>query len=112
MDLPTLGRPIKTGLETLSFTDETPSAPSGGTNGMAKLLGQLNLPTLALIVLMGGGNLFVTQESAQLNHREIEKAIAEIHRIFLNQERREQAYEDIAETNRIVKELKLKQKGD
>jgi hypothetical protein len=90
-------------------SDEPPGAATGGTNGLAKLLGQVNLPTLALVTLLGGGNLFVTQESAQLNHREIEKAIAEIHKIFLNQERREQAYDDIAETNRIVKELKLKQ---
>jgi sensor domain CHASE-containing protein len=78
------------------------------TSALAKLLNSLNLPTLALILLTGGGNWFATEQNAQINRHEIQKAIDEVHRIFENQQRRESAYAQIEETNRIVKELKFK----
>jgi thymidylate synthase len=86
------------------------SQKNGGnsTSALAKLLSQVNLPTLALVLLTGGGNFFATEQNAQLNRHEIQKAIDEIHRIFENQQRREQAYQQIDEINRIVKELKTR----
>jgi hypothetical protein len=86
---------------------------SGGNSNSAlvKMLGQLNLPTLALIILSGGGNWFATEQNGQLNRHDIDKAVAEIHRIFLNQERREKAYDQISENNQILKELKFKAQG-
>jgi hypothetical protein len=88
-----------------------PNSGGNSNSALAKMLGQLNLPTLALIVLSGGGNWFATEQNAQLNRHEIDKAIAEIHRIFLNQDRREMAYDQISENNQILKELKFKAKG-
>jgi thymidylate synthase len=80
------------------------------SSALAKLLNQLNLPTLALVLLTGGGNWFATEQNAQINSHEIQKAIDEVHRIFENQQRREQAYQQIDEINRIVKELKTRDK--
>jgi hypothetical protein len=83
---------------------ETPNGNQ--TSALAKMLSQLNVPTIAMILLAGGGNFFATQENGRLNQEEIEKAITEIHKIFLNQERREEAYRQIDESNRILKELR------
>jgi hypothetical protein len=81
----------------------------GGKEGNARhWLTELNWPTLALILITGGGNLLTTQQAASLNHAEIERAIEEIHKIFLNQERREEAYHQIDESNRILKELQAR----
>jgi hypothetical protein len=87
------------------------AAPKNGgnnTTALAKLLSQLNVPTLVLILLTGSSNFFATENNAQINRHEIQKAIDEVHRIFENQQRREIAYAQIEETNRIVKELKFK----
>jgi hypothetical protein len=86
--------------------EEAPPKNGGNSStALAKLINQINLPTLALILLTGGGNWFATDHNAQINRHEIQKAIDEIHRIFENQQRRENAYAQIEETNRIVKEL-------
>jgi hypothetical protein len=55
---------------------------SGGGTVLAKLLNQLNLPTLATILLMGGGNLFQGVQSSHDNHQEIERAIREVHQLY------------------------------
>jgi ABC-type transporter Mla subunit MlaD len=49
---------------------------------LAKVLNQLNLPTLGLIMLMGGGNLFQGIQSSDSNHQEIERAIREVHQLY------------------------------
>jgi thymidylate synthase len=90
--------------------EEASKNSGNNTTALAKLLSQLNVPTLALILLSGGGNWFATEQNAQINRHEIQKAIDEIHRIFENQQRREQAYQQIDEINRIVKELKTRDK--
>ena len=84
---------------------------NGGNNNtaLAKILSQLNVPTLLLVLLTGGGNWFATEQNAQINRHEIQKAIEEIHKIFENQYRREQAYSQIDEINRNVKELRAQQ---
>ena len=59
---------------------------SGNANGqnahvtaLAKLLNQLNLPTLALILLTGGGNWFATERTSTEQKEELAKAFNEIH---------------------------------
>lgn len=92
-----------------------PNMGEGQKNGannntaLAKILSQLNLPTLALVLISGGVNWGATEQNAQINRHEIQRSIDEIHKIFENQYRREQAYQQIDEINRIVKELKAQQ---
>jgi ABC-type oligopeptide transport system ATPase subunit len=49
-----------------------------GTSALAKLLNQLNLPTLGLILLMGGGNWFTTKATSDEQRQEIHKAVRQI----------------------------------
>jgi ABC-type oligopeptide transport system ATPase subunit len=49
-----------------------------GTSALAKLLNQLNLPTLGLILLMGGGNWFTTKATSDEQRGEIHKAVRQI----------------------------------
>lgn len=51
-------------------------------NALAKILNQLNAPTLITIMLMGGGNLFQGIQSSASNHDEIERAIKEVHQLY------------------------------
>lgn len=51
-------------------------------SSIAKLLNQINLPTLGLILAMGGGNLFQGITSSQANKHEIDRAIAEVHQLY------------------------------
>lgn len=50
-----------------------------GSNAMAKALTQLNLPTLAAIFLMGGGNFFTTKSTSEEQREDTLKAVREIH---------------------------------
>lgn len=59
-----------------------PGPNSNGTTGLAKLLNQLNLPTLVLILLMQGGNLWETKSGNQFNAAELERAIREVHDLY------------------------------
>lgn len=43
------------------------------------MLNQLNLPTLGLILLMGGGNWFATQKTGDESRSEILQAIRQVH---------------------------------
>ena len=58
-----------------------PAAQNGNssTTALAKLLNQLNLPTLALILLTGGGNWFATEKTSSVQREETQKAISQIH---------------------------------
>ena len=59
--------------------DEEPPAKNGNhTKAVAKLLNQLNLPTLALILLTGGGNWFATKETGNEQREELGRAIRQI----------------------------------
>jgi hypothetical protein len=49
------------------------------SNALAKLLNQLNLPTLALILVTGGTNWFKTQNTGDEQRIEIKHAIAQVH---------------------------------
>lgn len=55
---------------------------SNNNSALAKLLNQLNVPTLAAILLMGGGNFFQGVQSSAANHEEIERAIREVHQLY------------------------------
>jgi hypothetical protein len=60
----------------------------------------VKLVTLALVIVSGGGNLWATRDSAQLNHREVERAIAEmhdLHRQLSDQVQRSKHIEDMLE---------------
>lgn len=55
---------------------------SSGNSGMAKLLSQLNLPTLVAVLVMSGGNLWETRSGNDFNAKELERAIEEIHQLY------------------------------
>lgn len=58
------------------------NAPAeGGTNNnstLAKLLNQLNLPTLALILLTGGGNWFATERGTADRDSQFQQAFRQL----------------------------------
>ena len=55
------------------------SAPnSNGSSALAKLLNQINLPTLAMILLMGGGNLFATKDDGRLTREEAQRVVSQV----------------------------------
>ena len=59
---------------------EDPEQKNGST-ALAKLLNQLNVPTLAAIMLMGGGNFFATKTTSDEQRADILKAVREIHEL-------------------------------
>lgn len=52
------------------------------TNALAGLLNKLDLPTIGMIVLMGGGNWLTTKAGNDFNAQEIERATREIHDLY------------------------------
>lgn len=60
------------------MNEEANPQPQNNTTALAKLLNQLNLPTLALILLTGGGNWFATQSTSTEQKEETQRAIAQI----------------------------------
>lgn len=58
------------------------SAGENKTNALAALLNKLDLPTIAMIVLMGGGNWLQTKASTEFNAHEIQRATQEIHDLY------------------------------
>ena len=64
------------------MSDEPSAAnASNSTTAMAKLLNQLNLPTLALILISGGGNWFATERTSSEQKEELAKAFNEINEL-------------------------------
>lgn len=59
--------------------EETNQQPKN--NGIAKMLGQLNMPTLIVILLSGGGNWFATKQTSDESRHETDRAITEIHEL-------------------------------
>jgi hypothetical protein len=55
---------------------------NNGSNALANALNQLNLPTLAMIMLMGGGNWLATKSTGDLNYHEIQRAATEVHDLY------------------------------
>ena len=55
---------------------------NNGSNALANALNQLNLPTLAMIMLMGGGNWLATKSTGDLNYHEIQRATTEVHDLY------------------------------
>lgn len=49
------------------------------TTAITKLLGQLNLPTLATILLMGGSNFFATKSTSDEQRVDTLRAVSQIH---------------------------------
>ena len=56
-------------------------APNNGTSALAGLLNKLNPVTLLTILVMGGGNLFVTERTSSEQKDELAKAFTEIHEL-------------------------------
>ena len=52
---------------------------SNGANALAKLLNQLNVPTLLAVTLFGGGNFLATKSVSEEQRYDILKGIREIH---------------------------------
>lgn len=60
--------------------DEGGQKNSGnGTTALAKLLNQLNVPTLLAVMLFGGGNFLATKEDGRLTRDEQVKVVGEVH---------------------------------
>lgn len=80
------------------------------TSALAKLLNQLNLPTIGMIVLMGGGNWLQTKAGADFNAQEIERATREIHDLYprLQEaiERQKKIQETLDNQGRMLEQLK------
>ena len=75
-------RPINAGCGSLNTGSEQSAANgTSGAGALAKLLGQLNLPTLSLIVLMGGGNLWATKSVSEEQRLDIFRAVRQIHEL-------------------------------
>lgn len=55
---------------------------SNGSSTLAKLLNQLNLPTLALILLTGGGNWFVTKQDGELTREDTDRARRQLQSLY------------------------------
>lgn len=72
----------------------------------------VQLGTLATIVLAGVGNFTATWQSSSINHRELEQAISEVHRIHdalrRNADEFRQSNDDARVTREQVGELKVK----
>ena len=62
------------------MSEENGNNPS--SNALANVLNQLNLPTLAMVMLMGGGNWLATKSTGDLNYHEIQRAATEIHDLY------------------------------
>jgi hypothetical protein len=57
---------------------EEAAPKNGGNNTAAKLLNQLNLPTLALVLLTGGGNWFATERNSADRDSQFHQAFRQI----------------------------------
>jgi hypothetical protein len=61
-----------------SMANEPLTPTNNSSSALTKLLSQINLPTLAMIVLMGGGNLFATKDDGRLTREEGQRVIAQV----------------------------------
>lgn len=61
---------------------EETNGQKNGSSALAKLLNQVNLPTLALILLTGGGNFFQGIQLGHEGHEERDRALREIHQLY------------------------------
>lgn len=62
----------------MTESSEPPPEKNGAT-ALAKLLNQLNIPTIAIIALFGGGNFLATKTTSNESRTDVLKALAEIH---------------------------------
>ena len=64
------------------MNEEPPAKNSNNhTTALAKLLNQLNIPTLVAVTLMGGGNFFATKTTSSEQKDELSKALKEVHEL-------------------------------
>ena len=92
--------------------NENLSKENGGnaTGGLAKILNQLNLPTLGMIMLMGGGNFFATKTSSEESRSDTLRAVREIHDLHAALDDFEERQKQILNNQARMLE-KLKQNG-
>jgi hypothetical protein len=64
------------------MSDDAQNGKNNGSTALANVLNQLNLPTLAMIMLMGGGNWLATKSTGDLNYHEIQRATTEVHDLY------------------------------
>lgn len=62
------------------MTENGESAKNGST-ALAKLLNQINIPTLLVILLTGGGNLFQGAQISTAVHQERDRTFKEVHEL-------------------------------
>ena len=75
---------------------EEKSNNGSSSSALARMLNQLNLPTLALILLTGGGNFFATKGSSSETDRELQRAIDQIKNYQIdNQETWERGFKEV-----------------
>lgn len=72
------------------MTESNEAKSNNGNTALAKILHQLNVPTLLTVMLMGGGNLFQGLRSSASNHEELERAIREVHQLYAKLDETEQ----------------------
>lgn len=60
---------------------EEAKSNGNGTTALAKLLNQLNVPTLLAVMFFGGGNWLKTNEDGHLTREESQRVSREIHEL-------------------------------
>lgn len=60
------------------MTNTQEGGAGNSTSALAKLLNQINLPTLAMILLMGGGNIFATKDDGRLTREEAQRVVSQV----------------------------------
>jgi hypothetical protein len=54
---------------------------NGGKNAIVEALSQMNVPTILLILLSGGGNVLFTDKSGRQTDAELTQSIRQIHQL-------------------------------
>lgn len=70
---------------------DEPPTQSNGTSALAKLLNQLNLPTLALILITGGGNWFATKSTSDEQRAIVVRQVKDLHDALDDFEKRQKS---------------------
>lgn len=75
------------------------------TTTTAKLLNQLNVPTLATVLLVGGSNFFTTKTTSEEQRAETLRAVREIHELHAALDDFEKRQKDLLEGQRVQNQI-------
>lgn len=86
--------------------EPTSQLSANGSSALAKLLNQLNLPTLALILITGGGNWFATKSTSDEQRTIVVRQVRDLHEALDDFEKRQkQILDNQAEILRRMQEI-------